>query len=969
VNAFGKPVRDPFGNPISYSRAELPDATRIVPNAGASSNFEGVGSDVPASWMFASLGVAIGAPGIAVLSTRNGPEVLTAGSYYPNNYWYVLRYSPATGNYDQTFVSEVLTDSIVRLGAADVAGDRNFEIVVALSSGEIRLYDQDTRKLLDDFPTVPSLTGMTLSDLTGDGKAEIILVTPTGLSVFAGSGTLLWDEPGVGGYDVVAAQMDDDPSLEIATTSGDVVDAATQTVQWHWPDQFGFRVRAADIDGDGRDELVAAENWYFVWAYDVERQLPKWSIPTDLDIGAIALADIDCDARPDLLVGDGQWGEIAAYDTTTQQRTWGVGNPEHGTTFVAFGDPDGDGLDEVLWGAGATSSGPDRLYVAGIASESIEWQSVDYIGPFVGPQAGDIDGDGVAELVALTSLSDAGYSGGRILVFDAATLRQKASSGPISSGFFPLHDLKLRNLDADQALEIVVAMSYFYDGGIDVYDFDAPTGNFTLAWTNTVKPSGSPFLSVDVADVDLDGNVEIVAGGSRVHTGADGVFVYVYDYATRDVEWHSFQLGSTWSGVREVAVLSSGGGHPDIVAIVDGANFYGFDGVTKEALQITPGTFTALSVQPYAPARALLLGDASGTLHRYDRGPATYVLGASHPLGTDPIDGVSPLANGAVLVGSGGRLRFYPALPGSPAWTSVPLGAPFGRRIGRGSGVHARFFSAGAIGISEVAPSSPLLTLVPSSGPAAGGTVLVATGSGFQPGAGMFLGATPAAGVMVDGATQVQGITPALAPGSLSTVTILNPDTSFSPLDRAFFADFLDVDGEYLFHDFVETIFRNGVTAGCGAGSYCPDALVTRAQMAVFLVRARFGPNFTPADATGEVFSDVPCGSFAADAIEHLAAFGVTAGCGGGNYCPNAEITRAQAAVFLLRTLEGPLYVAPPAQGIFVDVPIADPFASWIEELSGRGITAGCGGGAYCPAQPTTRGQIAVFLVQTFPLG
>jgi hypothetical protein len=68
----------------------------------------------------------------------------------------------------------------------------------------------------------------------------------------------------------------------------------------------------------------------------------------------------------------------------------------------------------------------------------------------------------------------------------------------------------------------------------------------------------------------------------------------------------------------------------------------------------------------------------------------------------------------------------------------------------------------------------------------------------------------------------------------------------------------------------------------------------------VFLLRAKYGAAYVPPAATG-VFNDVPVGSFAAAFIEQLAAEGITAGCGGGNYCPNGEVTRAQMAVFLVR--------------------------------------------------------------------
>jgi hypothetical protein len=180
---------------------------------------------------------------------------------------------------------------------------------------------------------------------------------------------------------------------------------------------------------------------------------------------------------------------------------------------------------------------------------------------------------------------------------------------------------------------------------------------------------------------------------------------------------------------------------------------------------------------------------------------------------------------------------------------------------------------------------------------------------------------------------------------------------------------FADVPEGDPYFDFIHTIARNGVTAGCGNGNFCPEALVTRAQMAVFLLRSKNGATYTPPPATGLVFLDVPAGAFAAAFIEALAAAQVTAGCGGGNYCPDAFVSRAEMAVFLIRTLEGPGYTPPPAQGtIFADVGSGDFAAAYIEQLYFRGITSGCGNGNYCPADFRPRAQMAVFLTQTFDL-
>jgi len=143
---------------------------------------------------------------------------------------------------------------------------------------------------------------------------------------------------------------------------------------------------------------------------------------------------------------------------------------------------------------------------------------------------------------------------------------------------------------------------------------------------------------------------------------------------------------------------------------------------------------------------------------------------------------------------------------------------------------------------------------------------------------------------------------------------------------------------------------------------------VTRAQMAVFLLKAMFGADYDPGPATGTIFFDVPATAFAAAWIERLSYYGVTSGCGGGNYCPDAVVTRAQMAVFLLRAR----YIGPPpCTGVFADVPCPGGFGvDYIEELYHEGVTGGCGTSPlrYCPDNPNTRGQMAVFLTRSFSL-
>jgi hypothetical protein len=139
--------------------------------------------------------------------------------------------------------------------------------------------------------------------------------------------------------------------------------------------------------------------------------------------------------------------------------------------------------------------------------------------------------------------------------------------------------------------------------------------------------------------------------------------------------------------------------------------------------------------------------------------------------------------------------------------------------------------------------------------------------------------------------------------------------------------------------------------------------------MAVFLLKGRFGSAFVPPPATGTVFNDVPASHPFAAWIESLFGFKVTGGCGSGNYCPENPVTRGQMAVFLLKSKHGSAYVPPTCTGVFNDVACpGNPFADWIEQLFEEAITGGCGGNNYCPNNPNTRGQMAVFLTKTFDL-
>jgi hypothetical protein len=640
---------------------------------------------------FGLLGTGIGASGLALVHSAGGVELLTSSNatafgFSWGAYWLTLKRDAASGTYQETYVSpSVAPETVVRTLSADCLGDAAEEIVIGISDGTLLVVDAQSKATLTTIHLASGgLTALCAGDLDGDGKAELLALANGGLYACSAAGAQLWNVPGPSGFDMVAAQMDGDPALEIACTNGDVIDAGTRTLQWHWPVTVAVSLAAGDIDGDGRAELVEAQDWNFVRAFDVELQQQKWSIPF-LDLDRVALADLDGNGTLELLVGEGQWGEVRVFDTATQTQIDHIPNPDHGVSGLSAGDVDGDGAVEILWSAGFSSTGADHLRIVDRQTHALEYESEDLVGPVVGVRRGDIDGDGQPEIVALTFQSDSGYSSGRILVLDPTTLHLRALGPRVGSGFSlgGARAIELANIDADPQLEIVVACDHVFAGAIEIYDFSAPN-TFNVAWTNATFPSGTGFQCAAVGDVDGDGNLEVVGGADLLSSGSQGGSVYVYDLATHQEEWHS--SSQVFEPVARIELADTDqDGQCEIVALNRGSgDVYVYDGATKALEALIPGNFTSLSLLDAGPTpanpRPLVLGDANGNVAVYRFNGTNYVPAAQAALSSGAIDNAQAQRRN-VFVQAGGTIRQHAGLHQVPLWQSANYGMYPGNRV------------------------------------------------------------------------------------------------------------------------------------------------------------------------------------------------------------------------------------------------------------------------------------------------
>gem|GEM_PF-1108112 len=178
---------------------------------------------------------------------------------------------------------------------------------------------------------------------------------------------------------------------------------------------------------------------------------------------------------------------------------------------------------------------------------------------------------------------------------------------------------------------------------------------------------------------------------------------------------------------------------------------------------------------------------------------------------------------------------------------------------------------------------------------------------------------------------------------------------------------FDDVGEDHLFHGEIVWLAQQGITRGCNPPAnteFCPDAPVTRGQMAAFLHRALDLPE------TDENFFIDDENVVFEDEINRLAAAGITRGCNpptNDEFCPDDELTRAQMAAFLVRAFR---ITGGEGSDLFVDDD--GNIHEWaIDILGTSGVTRGCNPPAndmFCPDQPISRGQMAAFIYRAYHL-
>jgi hypothetical protein len=189
-------------------------------------------------------------------------------------------------------------------------------------------------------------------------------------------------------------------------------------------------------------------------------------------------------------------------------------------------------------------------------------------------------------------------------------------------------------------------------------------------------------------------------------------------------------------------------------------------------------------------------------------------------------------------------------------------------------------------------------------------------------------------------------------------------------------AAFCDVPEDFWAAGAIAACRDAGIIVGYDLESYGPDLPISRAEIAVYIARALSGGDGAlppgPAEAS---FRDVSAQHWARRHVEYVRAAGIVTGFRDGTYRPGENVTRAQMAAFVARSVvdpagdEGLRTYSPPLCATFTDVQPTLWAFSYVEYLAAAGIAVGYEDGTYRPHSVCTRAETVVYLARAFGLG
>lgn len=416
-----------------------------------------------------------------------------------------------------------------------------------------------------------------IGDVDADGTDDLVVATSAGVHIYSlASGSLLRTFPAPGVWDVALGQFDADPALEMVlggTAPGLVLDGATGATDWASAVGFGMRVATGRLGAGGSMRWITPLTWGTFTVFQGAPWGPDWSGVTPQDISAVATATIDNSGLDVALVGDGQFGKLRVFDSSSHLQRFEISHAGSGIQAIGSGDLDGDGITDIAFTPFSTSPGLPIFTLVDSQTAKPSWQFVPTNGPLTVTALGDVDGDGHVELVAASSPYG---TNGSIAIFDFATgvVEWRSPPGYIGNANDPYYILPRRIRLVPHAgmpgMSIVVAGTSIYDGRIIVMDGVTKDVTLQIGFFNTGPgPMASRSIaSIEMHDWDSDGTEDFVAVTQPTTTGAQGILVQVFSGADGSTLWTSPAMGTGFGQANDVLLVDEGASGAYVIAVL-----------------------------------------------------------------------------------------------------------------------------------------------------------------------------------------------------------------------------------------------------------------------------------------------------------------------------------------------------------------------------------------------------------------
>lgn len=344
------------------------------------------------------------------------------------------------------------------------------------------------------------------------------------------------------------ADLDGDGTSEMLVGSAQAVyvlsrNGSTYQQSWVYPFDVGTGVQdlqaitSADIDGDGKQEIYFSKNAQLVRLDGATRRAAATAM---LRCRALEMADLDANGTRELVCLDSAseiqseiGGRIVVLNPGTLAEIWSTPQLDVGRS-MAVGNVDGDATLEIVTSAGL---------VFDSGTHEAQWSLGAPFGHVV--DTGDMDGDGIEEIVAMVEWT-------AVRAFSAVSQSQLWEYIPADEG---LDAIIVADANGDGRVEAIAGNHQGHE--VMGIGYNTTTHEPELVWqTSTVDYGVS---SIAVGDVDGDGINEVVWGTGGNTTGRDRIVIAGFT-PTISVKWQSNGIPALDSPFHGGELARIGGG-------------------------------------------------------------------------------------------------------------------------------------------------------------------------------------------------------------------------------------------------------------------------------------------------------------------------------------------------------------------------------------------------------------------------